>query len=160
MTLLRSAPLNGPGSYSAAQSIQVDSFTAAPGAVPNGVAGRMEWVADPLGQRGTVLRCQLGAWTPESGTYGNRSEINFPNETVTAGNAAPRWYKWSFMVPSSPFDAADRYFCIAQIHDEPDGGDGARFPNFILYAGMGDWLVISQLIELACPYRELVCWEL
>lgn len=142
MTLLRSAPLNGPASWTAAQSIQTDSLTYAPGAVPNGVAGRMEWVADPLGQRGTVLRCQLGAWTAESGVYGNRSEINFPNETVTAGNAAPRWYKWACMVPSSGFIADDRYFCIAQIHDEPDGGDGVRWPNFILYAGMGELLVM------------------
>lgn len=142
MTLLRSAPLNGPAGYSAAQSIQTDSLTYAPGAVPNGVAGRMEWVADPLGERGTVLRCQLGAWTAESGGYGNRSEINFPNETVTAGNAAPRWYKWSCMIPLSGFIADDRYFSIAQIHDEPDGGDGGRWPNFILYAGMGELLVM------------------
>ncbi len=147
MTLLRSAPLNGPGTYSEAQSVQVDSDTYAPGAVPSGVAGRMEWVNDPLGQRGTVLRCQLGAWTAESGIYGNRSEINFPSETVTPGSAAPRWYKWSFMVPSSPFIADDRYFCIAQIHDEPDGGDGARWPNFILYAGAGELLVMLPKVN-------------
>lgn len=148
MTLLRSAPFNGPGGYAAAQSIQTDSFTYAPAAVPDGVPGRVEWVADPLGQRGTVLRCQLGAWTAESGTYGNRSEINFPPEAVTAGNAAPRWYRWAVMVPSGDaFQADDRYFCIAQIHDDPDGGDGARWPNFLLYAGIGELLVMLPRVH-------------
>lgn len=148
MTLLLSAPLGGPGGYAEAQSIQTDSFTYAPGAVPDGVPGRMEWVPDPLGQRGTVLRCQLGAWTAESGTYGNRSEINFPSEPVTAGNAAPRWYRWSCMVPSgSAFQADDRYFCIAQIHDDPDAGDGARWPNFSLYAGIGELLVMLPRVH-------------
>lgn len=142
MTLHRSALLNGPGTYSAAQSIQVDSDTYAPGAVPNGVAGRMEWVPDPLGQRGTVLRCQLGAWTAESGIYGNRSEINFPNEPVSPGSAATRWYRWWMMIPSVGFDASDRYFSVAQIHDEPDGGDLGRWPNMLLYAGMGELLVM------------------
>lgn len=35
-----------------------------------------------------------------------------------------------------------------------------HFPKIGAGRGNGDWLVISQLIELACPYRELVCWEL
>ena len=35
-----------------------------------------------------------------------------------------------------------------------------HFPKIGAGRGNGDWLVISQLIELACPYRELICWEL
>lgn len=35
-----------------------------------------------------------------------------------------------------------------------------HFPKIGAGRGNGDWLVISQLIELACPYRELVCWEI
>lgn len=138
MTLIRSASLNGPGSWNAAQSVQVDSPTYTPSAIPNGVSGRMDWVSDPTGQCGTVLRSQLGAWTAESGIYGNRSEINFPSEPVSVGNPVCRWYKWAMMIPSEGFVATDRYFSVAQVHEQPDGGDGARWPNFVLYAGAGE----------------------
>lgn len=146
MTIIRSAPLDGSaGAWTAAQSIQVDSDTWAPSSILGGVVGRMEWVLDPLGQRGTVLRSQLG---PDPGaTYGNRSEINFPSEPVAVGSPICRWAKWSCMVPADTFIADDRYFVIAQIHDKPDGGDGGRWPNFILYAGAGELLVMLPKVN-------------
>lgn len=35
-----------------------------------------------------------------------------------------------------------------------------HFPKIGAGLGGGDWEVISSLIELACPQRELVCWTL
>lgn len=35
-----------------------------------------------------------------------------------------------------------------------------HFPKIGAGRGNGDWNVISSLIELACPNRELICWTL
>lgn len=35
-----------------------------------------------------------------------------------------------------------------------------HFPKIGAGLGNGDWNIIADLIELACPSRELICWEL
>ena len=132
MTLLRDMPLNGPGSWYSGSQIQIDSTSYNPPDVPNGVPGYMDWVSDPLGQRGTVLRSQVGAYV--SGSFGPRSEINMPNEPLASGSPVCRSYRWAMMVPSAGMlNDSPRAIVVAQIHDNPDGGDGARWPIMVMW---------------------------
>jgi hypothetical protein len=140
MALVRSLPLNGPGAWGDTVALQTEAGNQSPGSNPNGLPGVLEWVADPLGQRGTVLRATLIPWV--SGALGNRAEIYTAAEPVAVGTRCNRWYRWSMMIPSAEFNAADRYFSVMQIHDNPDGGDPARWPNLVMYAGAGELQLI------------------
>jgi hypothetical protein len=46
------------------------------------------------------------------------------------------------------------------LHSEFDINVPFHFPKIGAGLGNGNWDVISGLIHLACPNRELVCWEL
>ena len=140
MTVLSSGALNGIGSWPADCQIQVDAVSYNPGEVPDGIPGRMDWVPDPLGQRGTVLRSTVHTYV--SGSTGPRSEINQVTEPINHASlsAVMRWYKWDMMIPGDTSGlTSDQFFVVAQIHDKPDGGDGDAWPNMVMYVS-GDEL--------------------
>lgn len=143
MTLIRSLPLNGL--WGDTQALQTETQTVAASAYPNGLPGAIEWVVDPMGARGTVMRSTLLPYS--SGPYGNRSELYCSPEPVSAGVRCNRWYKWSMLIDSSEWLMTDRYVSVMQIHDEPDIGDGARWPNLIIYAGAGELRVMLPRIN-------------
>lgn len=143
MTLVRSLPLNG--AWGDTQALQTESQTVAASAYPHGLPGALEWVSDPLGQRGTVMRSTVLPYT--TGTYGNRSELYCTPEPVAVGTRCNRWYRWSMLIQSSEWVMSDRYVSVMQIHDEPDGGDGVRWPNLILYAGAGELRVMLPRVN-------------
>ena len=66
-------------------------------------------------------------------TVGHRTEMYLTPDSATGEN----WYAWEFMLPSSHWEGFTGAMTVGQMHDSPDGGDGARQPNFILqmYAG-------------------------
>lgn len=49
------------------------------------------------------------------------------------------------------FEKLQEHFPLSTIFNFPKIGAGL---------GNGDWNKISELIEFACPGRELICWEL
>jgi hypothetical protein len=58
---------------------------------------------------------------------GIRAEI-----TALADSFAERWYVWEFMLPEN-FNPSTDPISLMQIHDKPDGGDGAKAVPFTLY---------------------------
>jgi hypothetical protein len=62
-------------------------------------------------------------------TAGNRrSEIY-----LTPDSLGENWYAWEFMLPSEYWAAyTGGALTCGQMHDSPDGSDGARQPNFML----------------------------
>ena len=156
MTLLRTMTLDGTGLYrwgdgtKALQRTPVvppdTHSTVAPKNKVNGWSGYIEFVQDPLGERGTVMLSSVDPSTPV--LKNNRSEIYSFSEPAKKGSPAVRVYSYGVMVPSdSEFVAPDRFFSIQQLHDMPDPGDGARWPNMILMAGAGEFRVYLPLIN-------------
>lgn len=89
------------------------------------IPGVMDLVSDPLGG-GVVMRSRAtGADTPISG--GIRSEMQGP----AALPAGEYWYLVDLLIPSD-FDASDRHWALAQLHDSPDGGDAIKYVNGLL----------------------------
>lgn len=156
MTVLRAITLDGtgPNGWGDVRAIQKNPIavpdvkaTFTPAERPTGIPGYHDFVADPLGQRGVVFRSSLDAYDGID-SYGNRSEIYCTEEPVRVGTPITRLYEYSVMIPDEyEFRAADRYFVIQQIHDEPDGGDGVRWPPMIMYAGKGEFLVMLPKID-------------
>jgi hypothetical protein len=134
VTVLSSGALNGPGTWPTDCAIQIDTVSYAPAAVPNGIPGFMDFVDDPLGQRGKVLRSTV--YTHVSGSTGPRCEINQVNEPINTASLSPvtRWYKWDMMIPSETFGLTSaQSYVVSQVHDTTDGGDGDAWPNMIMY---------------------------
>jgi hypothetical protein len=52
------------------------------------------------------------------------------------------------------------HLCFEKLNDTYIEDTPFHFPKIGAGLGNGDWSVISQLIDLACPTRELICWEL
>lgn len=50
--------------------------------------------------------------------------------------------------------------CFEKAHGHFPLSAKFHFPRIGSGLGNGDWNVIEKLIELACPNRELICWEL
>ena len=146
MTVIRTIPLAGDfsGLTGGSQVIQTDAGQYTPAQAAGGVPGYMEWVADPLGVRGTVLRARVTGFefpTPgnPTGANGNRSEILTSAEPVSAGVPVERWYAWSMLIGEEWTGAVGRRYCVMQIHDTPDGGDLLRWPNVKMLAD-DSWL--------------------
>lgn len=145
MSLLRDIPLNGSwsGLSTSGAVLQTDpglfNILDNPGSVP----GYMDFVPDPLGQRGTVMKSSVDSFaypTPGNpdGTTGNRSEFYCPSEPVSAGVTCERWYKFGLLFTSEWGGADNRLFSVMQMHDKPDAGDNPRWPNLMLLADGDD----------------------
>lgn len=141
MTVLRTIPLAGSfaGLSDGFQVIQTDAGAYTPAQAAGGVPGYMDWVSDPAGQRGTVLRSSVDSFafpTPGNpdGVNGNRSEFFTDVEPVSAGVPVERWYSWHMLIGEGWSGAVGRRYCVMQIHDTPDGGDASRWPNLKLLA--------------------------
>ncbi len=63
-----------------------------------------------------------------------RSEITAPADSM-----AERWYTWEFMLPTD-FNPTTDPISLMQIHDTPDGGDGAKSVPFSLYYEQSGYL--------------------
>ncbi|MFO0388993.1 MAG: heparin lyase I family protein [Alphaproteobacteria bacterium] len=63
-----------------------------------------------------------------------RSEITAPADSFTE-----RWYVWEFMLPEG-FNPNIAPISLMQIHDTPDGGDGAKAVPFALYYEQAGYL--------------------
>lgn len=94
-------------------------------ASPSGVAGRLEIVADPIGQRGNVMMSRLFE-TDAPVSAGQRSEI-----ADVASGLSEYWYSWKMML-GDDWGSFSEPFSLMQLHDTPDGGDPANAPNFLL----------------------------
>lgn len=103
--------------------------------LPNGIDGRLFITADPLRERGNVLRATLYESDALTAS-GRRSEIR-------AGNDARQqyWYTWDCLLTDAAWLTTDD-FVVMQIHDSPDGGDPARAPNFLLVVEAGEFRVM------------------
>lgn len=139
MPLYASFPLD---SFADVPSLQANGTQTTGNASPAGVAGRLEIVADPLGQRGNVLRATLYETDAITAGY-QRSEIAFSPDTI-----GEWWHSWWFMLDESWTDF-DAPFIVQQIHDTPDGGDGNKAPNFLTNILSGHLRVIVP--EQALP---------
>jgi hypothetical protein len=156
MTLLRTMTLDGTGMYrwgDGTKALQKTpptpprvNSTEIPKNVPNGWPGYIEFAQDPLGERGTVMLSSVDPSTPI--LKNNRSEIYSFSEPARKGTPVVRVYSYGVMVPSeSEFVAPDRFFSLQQLHDMPDPGDSARWPNMILMAGAGEFRVYLPLVN-------------
>lgn len=95
-------------------------------------------VGDSLSIVGGVMRATVRDTDPET-ALGQRAEIRAPSDGI-----GEFWYAWEFMIPDSWDDT--KSMSIMQIHDSPDGGDAARFPNFLLTIESG---AINALVPSA-----------
>lgn len=80
--------------------------------------------------------------TDDQTALGQRAEIRAPSDA-----RAERWYTWEFMIPTEWDD--DAPMSVMQIHDSPDGGDAARFPNFLLTIESGQ--IVALVPTAALP---------
>lgn len=156
MELLRTMTLDGTGIYrwgDGTRGLQVVPpippriySTEIPKNLPNGWPGYIEFVEDPLGQRGTVFMSSIDP-SPAI-PLNNRSEIYSFSEPVRRGSQITRVYAYGVMVPpDDEFIATDRLFSIQQLHDAPDPGDAPRWPNMVLMAGAGEFQVMLPLVN-------------
>ncbi|MCB1563346.1 MAG: polysaccharide lyase [Alphaproteobacteria bacterium] len=104
--------------FAGINSLQANGTVNTGNNLPNGISGRIEI-------ENGVMKSTLDQNDALS-AGGHRSEITSPPQTVPG----EYWYKWSLMIPA-PWNY-DKNMVLMQIHDTPDGGDGARFPNFAL----------------------------
>lgn len=156
MSLIRNIPFDsvgvaGWGDTKALQKTPIvlpdtnNSFT--PSAKPEGFPGYLSVVPDPQNEKGLVLESALDAYDGIE-TYGNRSEIYCSEEPVRSSTPILRKYEYDVLIPGKEvFIADDRFFSIQQIHDEPDSGDGARWPNMVMYAGREEFRVMLPKIH-------------
>jgi hypothetical protein len=158
VTLLRDIPLNGgwSGLPATGEVLQTDDGLFTVTEKPTGVPGYLEFVTDPLGERGTVLKSSVDSFTfpttgNPTGTNGNRSEFYHQPETVSAGNPVERWYQFGIMFDEDWGGAQGDRYIVMQVHDTPDGGDNARWPNFVL---MADHLNLMAMIPTTNPPTE------
>lgn len=111
-------------------------------------ARRCTLVADPLGQKGQVIRSLLSLGDAAAITSlptSRRSELS--QTSVLQARNIVYWVKFDTLMRLPwPIDAdwnsSFRIQAIAQMHDTPDGGDTGRAPPFELYA-VGPNLVIE-----------------
>ena len=121
----------------------------------NEVAGRgrgprrCTLVADPLGQRGQVIRSELlrGDGDAIAALVGSRRSELSQTSVLQARNTV-YWVKFeTLMLSPWPIDpdwaSSYRIQAIAQMHDTPDGSDTGRAPPFELYAWGPDMLIES-----------------
>ena len=109
---------------------------------------RCTLVADPLGQKGQVIRSLLSLGDAAAITSlptSRRSELS--QTSVLQARNIVYWVKFDTLMRLPwPIDAdwnsSFRIQAIAQMHDTPDGGDTGRAPPFELYA-VGPNLVIE-----------------
>lgn len=105
-------------SFAGVNSLQANGTMDTGDSLPSGIAGRLEI------ENGVMK--STNNQTDDVTALGHRSEITSPPQTVPG----EYWYKWSMMVPNT-WDY-EKIMVLMQIHDTPDDGDGARFPNFAL----------------------------
>lgn len=139
MPLALSYPLN---TFAGVPSLQANGTQTTGDDSPDGVAGRLEIVDDPLGQRGRVMRATLYETDAITAGY-QRSEIAFSPDTI-----GEWWHSWWMMLDETWTDL-EAPFILQQIHDTPDGGDAGKAPNFLTTLLSGHLRVIVP--EQALP---------
>lgn len=103
--------------------------------LPQGIDGRLFITADPVGERGNVLQATLYESDALTAS-GRRSEIRAGND-----QRQEYWYTWDCLFTETAWLTTDD-FVVMQIHDNPDGGDPARAPNFLLAVEAGELRVM------------------
>ena len=121
-------------SFAEVYQLQANGINDSGDNLPSGIPTCIDVVADPLGQRGNVMRATTRD-ADAATSLGQRSEIRYESQGL-----GEYWFRWKFMLPESWAD--DRLFSIMQIHDSPDGGDNPRFPNFLIMAGVSEIVVM------------------
>lgn len=99
-------------------------------APPQGIPGRVDFGQAPDGTMAYHSQAYLGDPLNVGGT---RAEITLADDELIGAGLfnAPFWYYWEMYIPSS-WPKTGNPYTVMQIHDAPDTGDPAVWPNFEL----------------------------
>lgn len=132
MTIMLSNTLDGSTGvlgFVTAEAIGVQNFgsLAVP---PELIPGRLDFSSPPGGGIGLHSQCYVGDPLNVGGT---RAEITLGEDALLGSGVfnTPFWYCWEMYIPSSWPQTGNPY-TVMQIHDWPDNGDPAAWPNFEL----------------------------
>lgn len=128
MALLLSYPMTGP-TLGSGLTLGANGVTVSSAASPSGISGRIvPGVTAPDGALCTLSRIV----STDAEVFGGiRSELSCDQGAGLTGANIERWYAWEMFVPAD-FAIATPWLSAFQIHDDPDGGDAAKYPNFVL----------------------------
>lgn len=116
MALIVDYPLSS--TFAGVNSLQAMGIGVVGNAAPTGIPGS-------LIISGGAMVATLRDTDPETYT-GQRAEITAPADPL-----GEHWYCFDFYIPQD-FQTAGSLLSVMQMHDTPDGGDGGKFPNFLL----------------------------
>jgi hypothetical protein len=125
MAVVAEYPLN---TFAGVNTLQALGSIVAGNSAPAGIGNALS-IADG------VMKSTITQSDPATAT-GIRAEITAPADAY-----AERWYTWEFML-AADFNPLLDPILLMQMHDTPDGGDGAKAIPFSLYYTQGGDLAI------------------